>query len=200
MINISKLLVVGTSFAALTGAGACEDNTATAGWVDGQEATAISAADSGQATGERVSSRDPNFEAFGFYIPTRNIQFGNWRLDHVHIASHQEFAEWEAGRMGEYFFPVHANFSDITSPSGTNELGGEYHEVTTRVRADYYRIEDGVFTFEGTDPELGAVIISGTLHGDVVGDEDSDAPAFTGSMEVGGNRDRNISFSWYGGH
>lgn len=200
MSKISRLLVAGVSFAALTGAGACEDNTGTAGWVDVDEAATTPAAEPDHGAEARESTRDPDFEAFGFYIPTTDVQFGNWRLDNVHIGSHQEFAEWEAGRMSENYFPVHATFEGVTSPVGTNEMGGEFHAVSTRVYADYYRIEDGTFTFEGTDPELGMVIIDGALHGDVVGDEDSDEPAFTGSMEVGGERYRNVSFTWYGGH
>lgn len=201
MTNISRLLLLGAGSLALAGLAACEDNSGTAGWVDVDEAVAPPAAEPDQAADERVSTRQQNFDAFGYYLPFEPLQFGNWRLDNVFIAPSSDFEAWEAGGLREDmpFGPVFVDFSDVTSPTGTNELGGEYHTVTTRVRADYYRVEDGTFTFEGTDPELGVVMIDGMLHGDVVRAGDSERPAFTGGVEVGGERIRNTSLRWYGG-
>lgn len=201
MTNFSRLLITGAGALALTGLAACEDNTGTAGWVDVDEAATTPGAEPDHGAGERVSTREQHFDAFGYYIPSTDLRFGNWRLDNIFIAPGNDFEAWEAGGMREEmpFGPVFVDFSDISSPTGTNEMGGEYHTVTTRVRADYYRIADGSFTFEGTDPELGPVIIDGMLHGDVVRAGDTEQAAFTGGVEVGGDRIRNASFYWYGG-
>ncbi|KPP81490.1 MAG: hypothetical protein HLUCCA04_06755 [Oceanicaulis sp. HLUCCA04] len=200
MISISRLLVASVGSVTLTGLAACEDNGA--GWVDVQEAATTPAAQTDSGAQEEVSTREQNFDAYGFYMPQGGLQFGNWRLHHVSIAPDFEFEAWEAGgrRDAMPFGPVFVDFEDISSPTATNELGQEFHTVSTRVRADYYRIEDGAFTFRGTDPELGDVIIDGTLHGDVVRAEDTERPAFTGGIEVGGDRIRNTSLYWYGGH
>ncbi|GGG91494.1 hypothetical protein GCM10007420_03480 [Glycocaulis albus] len=201
MTAISRLLTAGAGALALNGVAACEDNAGTAGWVDVEEAATTPAAEPDHAAQERVSTREQHFDAYGYYMPQGSLQFGNWRLHHIHIAPGFEFEAWEAGgrRDAMPFGPVFAVFEDVSSPMGTNELGQEYYEVSTRVRADYYRIEDGAFTFEGADPELGTVIIDGTLHGDVVRAQDTGEPAFTGGMEVGGDRVRNMSLYWYGG-
>lgn len=201
MMKFSRLLFAGTSALALAGLAACDDNTGTAGWVDVDEAATTPAAEPDHGAGQRVSTREQNFDSFGYYLPFEPLRFGNWRLDTVFIAPGSDFEVWEAGGMRDEmpFGPVFVDFSDVTSPTGTNELGGEYHTVTTRVRADYYRIADGTFSFEGSDPELGMVIIDGALHGDVVRAGDSERPAFTGGIEVGGERVRNTSLRWYGG-
>ncbi|AZU05077.1 hypothetical protein X907_2565 [Glycocaulis alkaliphilus] len=201
MTKISRFLLAGAGCLALAGLAACEDNAGTAGWVDVDEAVTTPAAEPDQDAGERVSTREQHFDAFGYYLPFEPLQFGNWRLDNVFIAPSSDFEAWEAGgRRDEMpFGPVFVDFSDVNSPTGTNELGGEYHTVTTRVQADYYYLADGAFTFEGIDPELGTVIIDGALHGDVVRAGDSQRPAFTGGVEVGGERIRNISLRWYGG-
>jgi len=201
MAGRSKWLYAAIGCLALTGVAACEDNAGTAGWVDVDEAATPPAAEPDHAAEARDSTPEQQFDGFGYYIPTTQMQFGNWRLDNVFIAPGSDLAAWEAGDMRDAmpFGPVFVDFSDVTSPTGTNELGGEYHTVTTRVRADTYRVEDGAFTFEGTDPELGTVIIDGVLHGDVVRAEDTEQPAITGGVEVGGERIRNTSFYWYGG-
>lgn len=194
-------MLASASAIALTGLAACEENAGTAGWVDIDEAVMAPASGPDHGAGERVSTREQYFDAFGYYLPFDGLQFGNWRLDNIFIAQSADFEAWEAGLLRDEmpFGPVFVDFSDVTSPTGTNELGGEYHTVTTRVRADYYQIADGTFSFEGHDPALGRVIIDGALHGDVVRSGDSSQPAFTGGMEVGGERIRNTSLRWYGG-
>lgn len=201
MGRFSRLLGAGAGCFLLASAAACEDNGGTAGWIDVEEAASLPGERPDQDAGDRVSTREQHFEAFGYYLPFEPLQFGNWRLDTVFIAPTSDFEAWEAGLMSEEmpFGPVFVDFSDTTSATTTNELGGEYHTVTTRVRADYYRVSDGAFSFEGTDSELGPVIIDGALHGDVVRAGDSQRPAFTGSIEVGGDRIRNVSLRWYGG-
>lgn len=201
MARVSRLMLASASALALTGLAACEDNAGSAGWVEMDEAGIIPAAEADLSAPDRVSTREQHFDAFGYYLPFDGLQFGNWRLDNVFIATSADFEAWEAGLLREEmpFGPVFVDFSDVTSPAGTNELGGQYHTVTTRVQAEYYQIADGAFSFEGHDPALGRVVIDGALHGDVVRNRDSSQPAFTGGVEVGGERIRNTSLRWYGG-
>lgn len=143
---------------------------------------------------------------FGYYIPTQDVRVGDLRLDHLHIGGKTEFAAWEAGQRSETYAPVMLEFSDLSSPVETNELGAEVHTVRVRVLPSAYRLGDGDFRFVGEDARVGTVTLDGMLDLGVLGQARSDGPS-SGEPEIvlrsaaqfGSERLGALSFFWFGG-
>lgn len=146
---------------------------------------------------------DPAFDASGYFMTQTPVQAGNYKLRHIAIGAPSDFAQWEAGGR-TVFGPILFHFDDVTSPKQTNELGGEAHTVSTRVLPQSYRFTPGDVTFRGVDPKLGEVVFSGSFDEAAFtaarqnGGSDG-APVLMGSLQVGGERIRNISFSYWVG-
>ncbi|MDZ4318672.1 MAG: hypothetical protein U1A07_07490 [Phenylobacterium sp.] len=146
-------------------------------------------------------------DLFGYYFPTQSVQIGDWRLDHIHIGGAMEFAAWERGERTETYAPVMLEFSDVTSPISTNELGQEYHERSLRVLPTAYRLGEGDFRFVGRHPDIGDVRIDGMIdlvqlkaERDTGGRSQAEAAALLKtSAQVGPEAFRNLSFTWFGG-
>lgn len=144
-------------------------------------------------------------DLFGYYMPTQEVQVGNWRLDHIHMGGPAEFAQWEGGERTDTYAPVMLEFSDVTSPKGTNELGQEYHEVTARVLPTAFKVGGGDFRFAGSHPQLGEVRVDGTYDPAELarirsaGPGGDAAPILRTGTMIGQTPFRNLSFFWFGG-
>jgi hypothetical protein len=146
-------------------------------------------------------------DLFGYYVPTQPVQIGDHRLDHIHIGGAMEFAAWERGERTETYAPVMLEFSDVTSPVSTNELGQEFHERSFRVLPTAYRVGEGDFRFVGRHPLIGHVRIDGMIdlarleaeraQGGLSQAEAS--PLLKTSAQIGPEAFRNLSFVWFGG-
>jgi hypothetical protein len=139
---------------------------------------------------------EAGLDVFGYYIPTSDQVFNGWALHHVFVGDPTEFQAHADGGYAAGEAPIWAEFWDTSSEVRVNELGQEYASVSRRVRATGYVIESGRFDFNGSDDILGDVMISGMIHLDRLNDP-SGPPAFTGGMEVGGDRIRNASMLHY---
>ena len=143
-----------------------------------------------------------SFEAFGYYLPRGGARVGRWRLDDVAIGQPGDFAAWERGRRSLNYAPVMLEFSDMTSPTFTNELGQEVRRVTVPVLPDSYRVRPGEISFSGHDRRLGVVILSGYLDGAALArarSGGSEERVIRGGLQFAGERIRNIAFTWFGG-
>lgn len=146
-------------------------------------------------------------DLFGYYFPTQPVQIGDYRLDHIHIGGAMEFAAWEGGERTETYAPVMLEFSDVTSPISTNELGQEFHERSLRVLPTAYRLGEGDFRFVGRHPDIGDVRIDGMIdlaqlkaERDTGGRSQAEAaPVLKTSAQIGAEAFRNLSFTWFGG-
>lgn len=143
-----------------------------------------------------VYVHEAGLDVFGYYIPTSDLVFNGWALNHVFVGDSMMFDEFKAGGEMPDEAPVWAEFWDTSSEIMTNEMGQQYASVSRRVRASSYAIESGRFDFTGSDDVVGDVMISGMIHLDRLNDP-SGPPAFTGGMEVGGERIRNASMLHY---
>lgn len=149
----------------------------------------------------------PGEDLFGYYFPTRPVQVGNYRLDNIHIGGAMDFAAWERGERTATYAPVMLEFSDVTSPIATNELGQEFHQRIIRVLPSAYRLGEGDFRFVGSHPDIGDVWIDGMIdlaqlkserdQGGLPQDEAS--PLLTTATQIGPEAFRNLSFVWFGG-
>lgn len=146
-------------------------------------------------------------DLFGYYMPTQAVQVGDYRLDHIHIGDAAAFSAWEAGDRTETYAPVMLEFSDVTSPKMTNELGQEYHANTIRLLPTAYKLGEGDFRFVGSHPDIGLVVIDGMLDLDQLAAErasnglpETEAAALLRtSAQIGPEAYRNLSFYWFGG-
>ncbi|MBU2135249.1 MAG: hypothetical protein KKA45_03520 [Alphaproteobacteria bacterium] len=146
-------------------------------------------------------------DLFGYYFPTQPVQIGDWRLDHIHMGGAMEFAAWEGGERTETYAPVMLEFSDVTSPISTNELGQEFHERSIRVLPTAYRVGEGDFRFVGRHPQIGDVRIDGMIDlAQLKAERDRGglsqaeaAPLLKTSAQIGPEAFRNLSFVWFGG-
>ncbi|MDP3489269.1 MAG: hypothetical protein Q8R71_03960 [Phenylobacterium sp.] len=144
-------------------------------------------------------------DLFGYYIPSQEVRIGELRLDHLHIGGAAEFAAWEGGDRMATYAPVMLEFSDLSSPVETNELGGEAHSVRIRVLPTSYKLGNGEFRFAGEAPGVGQVRLDGQLdlealrsaQGSAVGGEPPVILRTAG--QIGPERLRTLSFTWFGG-
>lgn len=149
----------------------------------------------------------PGEDLFGYYFPTRPVQIGDYRLDHIHIGGAMEFATWERGERTEAYAPVMLEFSDVTSPLSTNELGQEFHQRSVRLLPTAYRLGGGDFRFVGHHPAIGHVQIDGMIDlTQLAAERDGDgrpegeaAAVLTTAAQIGPEAFRNLSFFWFGG-
>lgn len=146
-------------------------------------------------------------DLFGYYMPTQPVQIGDYRLDHIHIGGATEFAAWERGERTETYAPVMLEFSDVTSPVSTNELGQEFHQRSLRVLPSAYRLGGGDFRFVGRHPAIGEVQIDGmidlaqlTAEREGGGRSEGEAASvLTTAAQIGPEAFRNLSFFWFVG-
>lgn len=143
-----------------------------------------------------------SFDVFGYYIPSFKAQAGAYQLDNLSMGSAAEFAAWERGERSATYAPVMLVFSDTRSPMATNELGQEHHTVEIRVLPDSYRVVPGQIEFRGHDRRLGLVILSGGIDARALAKakhQNMPETVVRGGLALGGERTRNISFTYFAG-
>lgn len=140
----------------------------------------------------------------GYYLPLTPVQAGNWRLHHIAMSDARGFEVWQGGERSQTYGPVMLHFDDVSSPTGTNELGGEYHEVTARVLPDAYEITDERVRFRGQAPGVGTVTFEGRLD---AGELElaqrnlggTEGVVLTGTLSAGGRVFEGQQFRWWMG-
>lgn len=179
---------------------ACSPSAEDGGMVEPASAPAETPAEAAAPalTGFTVEAGAPDLS--GYFVPTAPIQKGNWRLRAIAVGTPQELAAWTGDANA--FPPVVLDFEDVTSPKAVNELGGEYHERSARVRPTAFSVGKDGLKFDGTDPAVGRVYLEGYPDAARIGaaragrGTSEGPPAMTGSIEIGGERTRNVSFDW----
>lgn len=158
------------------------------------------------ATAETAFQHDAAVELTGFYFTETPVQAGNWKLTSLDIGQPSDFADWEAGKRTETYAPIFLAFDDVTSPTAENELGQTYHKVSLRLMPDRYSVDGETVRFHANDKRLGEVVLE--LYPDLAaykkarssGPSDGlQKPVFTGSLQIGAERIRNLSFSYHPG-
>lgn len=149
---------------------------------------------------------DPSLDLAGFYFTETAVKSGNWKLESLSIGGPPDFADWEAGKRSETYGPIFLHFEDVTSPTAENELGQTYHKVSFRLMPSSYAVDTKDLTFRAKDPRVGEVVL--WLVPDLTALEaarkagPNGGPArivMTGSLEINGERIRNISFIYHPG-
>lgn len=155
---------------------------------------------------ETAFQHDPKVELTGFYFTETTVQAGNWKLTSLDIGQPSDFADWEAGKRTETYAPIFLAFDDVTSPTAENELGQTYHKVSLRLLPDRYSVDGKTVRYHANDKRLGEVVLE--LYPDLAaykkarssGPNDGvQKPVFTGSLQIGAERIRNLSFSYHPG-
>lgn len=111
---------------------------------------------------------DANFDAQGFYFPTEPIKIGDLALKQIAFGAPSDFKQWEAGEREGVFGPIILQFEDETSPTVTNELGQEVHQVIVRVLPTAYRVFPTALSLRATDPKLGEIGFVGSIDTDLL--------------------------------
>lgn len=106
---------------------------------------------------------DPDFDVQGYYVPTEPIKAGALVLKQIAFGAPSDFKQWEAGERESVFGPILLQFEDESSPTATNELGQETHEVSVRVLPTAYRVFPTAISFRATDPKLGEIGFVGAV-------------------------------------
>lgn len=149
---------------------------------------------------------DPATDLSGYYFTETTVQAGNWKLTDLSIRDPATFATWEAGHMTDPGGPIYLGFDDVTSPTAENELGQTYHKVSFRLEPGSYSVDSKRVRFRATDKRLGDVVLE--LSPDLAAYKiaRSSGPniaapkiVFTGSLQIGAERIRNISFLYHPG-
>ncbi len=146
---------------------------------------------------------DAAFDASGYFMTETPVTAGTLKLRTVAVGAPSDFSQWEAGSRS-VFGPILFDFEDTASGRTVNEIGAEVHTGTVRVLPSAYRFSAGEVFFQGSAPKLGEVVFSGSFDAAALaaarqnGSSDGEA-VLTGSLQVGGERIRNISFSYWAG-
>jgi hypothetical protein len=145
-------------------------------------------------------------DLFGYYLPLHEIRVGKFKLDHLALATPDEFRSYEAAKdRRPTFAPVMLAFSDITSRQLTNELGQPYFENAPRALPTAYRVNGGTITFVGGNKQVGPVTFSGTLDLAALKavqnmqPSDSTKSVLKGDLTIAGKTFKGVTFGWFGG-
>ncbi|WP_454760386.1 hypothetical protein [Caulobacter segnis] len=184
---------------------ACEQKTAAPAATAPAEERTVATPTNSTPT-ETAFQHDAAVELTGFYFTETPVQAGNWKLTSLDIGQPSDFVDWEAGKRTETYAPIFLVFDDVTSPTAENELGQTYHKVSIRLLPDRYSVDGKTVSFRANDKRLGEVVLE--LYPDLAaykkarssGPNDGvQKPVFTGSLQIGAERIRNLSFSYHPG-
>ena len=148
---------------------------------------------------------DPKLDAFGYYFSATPVASGNWALASLNIGTPEDFAAWEQGKRPSSYAPIFLEFEDVTSPTAQNELGQTYRTVSFRLLPEVYRVDGTEVVFRARDPRVGEVVFSGAFDLNALKAAKADGPGvgdlivLRGGLQVGAERIRNISFSYFAG-
>ena len=143
------------------------------------------------------------FDASGYYLTPEPLLIGNYRMTHMGVGAPSDFSQWEEGKRASVFGPILFQFEDVTSPTQTNEMGGEAHTVSVRVLPKAYSFSPGEVTFVGSDPKLGEVVFSGAFDEPALtrarNEGSSQAPVLRGVLKVGNAAPRQVALIYFVG-
>ncbi len=148
---------------------------------------------------------DPKLDAFGYYFSATPVKSGNWALTSLNIGTPEDFAAWEQGKRPSAYAPIFLEFEDVTSPTAQNELGQTYRTVSFRLLPEIYRVDGNAVVFRAQDPRVGEVVFSGAFDLNALKAAKAEGPGvgdlivLRGGLQVGAERIRNISFSYFAG-
>jgi hypothetical protein len=138
----------------------------------------------------------------GYYLPEGQVKVGAFRLTNLTLGAGSDFSQWEANKRMATYGPVLVEFEDVTSPTQTNELGGEAHTNTVRVLPDAYRMDAKSVSFRGHAKALGDIAFDGTFDPTALESaKTSGAPAIVlrGDLTVGKQLFKNVPFTYFAG-
>ena len=145
---------------------------------------------------------DPSFDAQGFYIPTEPIKAGALALKQIAFGAPSDFKQWEAGERESVFGPIILQFEDESSPTTTNELGQDVHQVVVRVLPTAYRVFPAAISFRGSDPKLGEIGFVGAIdQATLASARDTGSSAgkvvMTGTLRIGDTKVDDARFTYF---
>jgi hypothetical protein len=180
---------------------ACQPATETR---NAETAPAPSTAPAAQPDAPVTFSHDPKLDSLGYYFTDTEVRSGTLKLASLNIGQAGDFADWEAGKRPATYAPIFLAFEDVTSPTAENELGQTYHTVSVRVMPTAYRVDGQEISFHGVDPRLGQVTFTGAfdltaLKAAKAAGPGQTRPVMRGSLQVGDQQFRDISFLYFGG-
>lgn len=169
-----------------------------------ETAPAPSTAPAAQPAAPVTFSHDPKLDSFGYYFSDTEVRSGNLKLTSLNIGQTSDFADWEAGKRPATYAPIFLEFEDVTSPKAENELGQIYHTVSLRVMPTAYRVDGQEVSFHGVDPNLGQVTFTGAFDLEALKTAKAEGPGepnpvLKGSLQVGDQQFRNLTFMYFGG-
>ncbi len=141
-------------------------------------------------------------ELFGYFLPYDDVSIGTIRLDHIALAMDWEFQSYMDGDA-EARPPINLHFDETSSPTGVNELGGTYYEVTHRVQPDIFSVTEEELYFAASHELLGEIRFAGQWQMDQVrqmmnGDPGASS-ALTGDLKIGDVIFEGVTFQgWLG--
>ena len=158
----------------------------------------------GVAEGVTGQTYEATVDLSGYYMPEEAVQAaGNIELDHIFVGADWEFAEYFAAPE-DAFLPILVQFNDVSSETGTNELGQEYFLVSYSFRPTDFRVTDEVLVFSASHPDLGMIRFEGRFDTAAVAQMHQDMPgetsgALIGAVGIGTDRIEGVRFmAWMG--
>ncbi|WP_172274786.1 hypothetical protein [Caulobacter sp. RHG1] len=178
---------------------ACEAKKETPPAAPAEERTVATAVDA-PAPAPAAFQHDPALELVGFYFVETQAQVARWRLMNLSVGQPADFAAWEAGKRDPKNPPITLIFANIDSPAKKDELEQTIHQTTLTLVPDSYQIDDQRVFLHANTQELGEVVLELTPDlaaykaARTAGPNGGAQRVFTGSLQIGAERIRNISF------
>lgn len=158
-------------------------------------ALTVAACDRGAATDQTAPAsafrHDLPEDVSGYYIPTKAVEVGEWRLHHLFMGQVPDFMAWRDGARTAGFAPIMMEFEAGDEARRTRLIPTAYDVTETRVRFEAMSRELGAVSFEGKlDPEALAMARRN------LGDQ---GVVLTGRLKVGGRTFDGVSMRWWAG-
>lgn len=147
---------------------------------------------------------DVETEVAGFYLPVDDdLVIDGVHLYAIFVGMEWEFDAWQEGSEDSPA-PVMVEFEDRSSPSGTNELGQTWYEVTYRFIPENLLVTDTTLAFNGTHERFGEIRFYGEFDAEQVaamqaGDPVNSRSALIGTLHIGDETFERVVFQgWLG--
>ena len=148
---------------------------------------------------------DPAVNLIGFYFVETQAEVGRWRLMNLSVGQPADFAAWEAGKRNEKQPPITLIFANIDSPVSKDEMEQTVYQTTLTLVPDRYQVDGQRVFLHAQDAKLGEVVLELTPDlaayqtARTAGPKGGAQRVFTGSLQIGAERIRNISFFYHPG-
>ncbi len=153
----------------------------------------------------KAFQHDPAVDLVGFYFVETQAQVGHWRLMNLSVGQPADFAAWEAGKRDPKAPPITLIFANIDSPSTKNEMEQTVYQTSLTLVSDGYQVDGQRVYLHAHDAKLGEVVLELTPDlaaykaARTAGPNGGAQRVFTGSLQIGAERIRNISFFYHPG-